>query len=92
MLEIPFIIIVSDEFRAKHPEIYTRIKNQTNKPFMIDDLSHAIIDVAGFKIEGFQASRSLFNENFNTHRKRMVGKKAQKDYDKELKQQLRVKD
>lgn len=92
MLEIPFIVIVSDEFKAKHPEIYARIKNSTNKPFMIDDLSHAIIDIAGFKIEGFQTSRSLFNEDFNTHRKRMVGKKAQKDYDKELKSQLRASD
>lgn len=92
MLEIPFIVIVSDEFKAKHPEIYAKIKSATNKPFMIDDLSHAIIDIAGFTIQGFDTSRSLFNTNFNAHRKRMVGKKAQKDYDKELKQQLRVSD
>lgn len=91
MLEIPFIIYASDKFIQKHPELYARIKNATKKPFMIDDLSHAIIDIAGFNIDGFENSRSLFSENFAQNRKRMVGKEAKKDYDKELKHQERVK-
>lgn len=90
MLEIPFVVYVSDEFRAKHPEIYARIKNATKKPFMIDDLIHAIIDIAGFEISGFEPQRSLFNAEFNAHRKRFVGKKAEINYDETLKNQPRV--
>ena len=90
MIEIPFIVYVSDEFRAKHPEIYARIKNSTNKPFMTDDLIHALIDIAGFTIDGFEERRSLFSDKFNHARKRMVGKKALIDYDTELKNQPRM--
>lgn len=90
MLEIPFVVYVSDEFRAKHPEIYARIKNATKKPFMIDDLIHAIIDIAGFEISGFEPQRSLFNAEFNANRKRFVGKKAEINYDETLKNQPRA--
>ena len=90
MIEIPFIVYMSDEFKVKHPELYTRIKAASKKPFMIDDLIHAIIDISGFTIDGFEAKRSLFNKNFSQTRKRMVGTKAQKDYDKELKNQARI--
>ena len=90
MLEIPFIVYASDEFRAKHPEIYARIKNATKKPFMIDDLIHALIDIAGFEISGFEPQRSLFNAEFNANRKRFVGKKAEINYDETLKNQPRA--
>lgn len=90
MLEIPFVVYASDEFRAKHPEIYARIKNATKKPFMIDDLIHALIDIAGFEISGFEPQRSLFNAEFNANRKRFVGKKAEINYDETLKNQPRV--
>lgn len=84
MLEVPFVVFVSDEFKTRHPQIYTRIATATNKPFMIDDLIHALIDIAGFKVDGFEVNRSVFSGNFNANRARMVGTKAKVDYDKEL--------
>lgn len=90
MVEIPFIVYVSDEFRAKHPKIYARIKNATKKPFMIDDFMHALIDISGFTIDGFEESRSLFSQKFNENRKRMVGTKALINYDETLKNQPRA--
>lgn len=90
MVEIPFIVYVSDEFRAKHPQIYARIKNSTKKPFMIDDLIHALIDISGFTIDGFEENRSLFSDKFNQTRQRMVGKKAQINYDTTLRNQPRT--
>lgn len=90
MVEIPFIAYVSDEFRAKHPQIYARIKNSTKKPFMIDDLIHALIDISGFTIDGFDENRSLFSDKFNQTRQRMVGKKAQTNYDTMLRNQPRT--
>lgn len=90
MVEIPFIVYVSDEFKAKHPKIYARIKNATKKPFMIDDFIHALIDISGFKIDGFEEKRSLFSDKFNQNRQRMVGKKAEINYDETLKNQPRT--
>lgn len=84
MVEVPFVVFVSDEFRTRHPQIYARIAAATNKPFMIDDLIHALIDIAGFKVDGFKSARSVFSDDFNTNRARMVGKKAKVDYDREL--------
>lgn len=84
MVEVPFVVFVSDEFRTRHPQIYARIATATNKPFMIDDLMHALIDIAGFKVDGFEVARSIFSDDFNANRARMVGKKANVDYDRDL--------
>ena len=84
MVEVPFVVFVSDEFRARHPQIYARIASSTNKPFMIDDLMHALINIAGFKVDGYEVARSIFSDDFNANRTRKVGTKANVDYDKEL--------
>ena len=89
MLEIPFIIYVSDTFIRKHPQTYARLKAAQNTPFMNDDFIHAFIDILGFHIDGFEPHRSLFSTDF-TPRKRMVGLRANKDYDAELKSQQRL--
>ncbi len=85
MVEVPFVVFVSDEFKTRHPQIYARIASATNKPFMIDDLIHALIDIAGFKVDGYEVARSVFSDDFNMNRARMLGTKANVDYDKELK-------
>lgn len=90
IVEVPFLVYMSDEFRTKHPQIHARIKAAQQKPFMLDDLMHAIIDISGFTIDGFEANRSLFNAEFNANRKRLVGKDASKNYDTELKSQKRA--
>ncbi len=85
MVEVPFVVFVSDEFKTRHPQIYARIASATNKPFMIDDLIHALIDIAGFNVDGYEVARSVFSDDFNANRARMLGTKANVDYDKELK-------
>ena len=87
MLEIPFIVYVSDTFRQKHPQIYAKITNtKPDMPFMLDDLLHTLVDIAGIRIEGFEPQRSLFatDSTFLHQRARKVGPKY-RDYDKELK-------
>ena len=92
MLEIPFLVYVSDKFIAKHPQIHARLKAATREPFMIDDLMHTLIDIAGFEVSGFEPRRSLISDDktFLRQRARMIGKKAAINYDKELKGQRRV--
>ncbi|MGX2981934.1 sulfatase-like hydrolase/transferase [Helicobacter sp. 23-1045] len=81
MVEVPFVVFVSDEFIARHPALYTQIAQSTQKPFMIDDLIHALIDIAGFQIDGYESSRSIFSDDFNANRARMLGTKANQNYE-----------
>lgn len=86
MLEIPFVVYVSDTFKQKHKDLYVRIKNaDKSAPYMIDDLMHTLIDLSGVKFEGFEQKRSIFSDDdsFLRQRKRLVGDKYI-DYDKEL--------
>ena len=90
MVEIPFIIYVSDTFIAKHPELYKRLQQAQNQRYMNDDLIHTLLDIAGIDMQGFESKRSLISDDTTllNNRIRLVGeKKSIKDYDKELKAQ-----
>ena len=80
MVEVPFVVYVSDEFKIRHPALYARIAKSTHKPFMIDDLIHALIDIAGFQVDGYEASRSVISDKFNANRVRLLGTKAKQNY------------
>ena len=90
MVEIPFIIYVSDSFIQKHPQLYKRIQKAQNQKYMNDDLMHTLLDIAGISLNGYESQRSLLatNKAFLKSRMRKVGDKSNvKDYDKELKTQ-----
>ena len=80
MVEVPFVVYVSDEFKIRHPALYARIAKSRHKPFMIDDLIHALIDIAGFQVDGYEASRSVISDKFNANRVRLLGTKAKQNY------------
>lgn len=82
MVEIPMIIYLSDLFKQKHPKIYQQIQSALTRPYMIDDVIHMVLDIAGIRTDGFDPRRSVINDAFNSSRKRIVGGK---DYDLELK-------
>ncbi|WP_258443215.1 phosphoethanolamine transferase [Helicobacter sp. 16-1353] len=84
MVEIPFLVFMSDEFIATYPNLSQKIQNAKNKPFMSDDFIHALLDVSGIKVGEFESSRSLFSDDFNQKRIRMV---YDKNYDFELRNQ-----
>ncbi|WP_334087617.1 sulfatase-like hydrolase/transferase [Helicobacter typhlonius] len=90
MVEIPFIIYVSDTFMQKHPYLYKRIKRAQHQKYMNDDLMHTLLDIAGIKMKGYEAKRSILSKDksFLNARVRIVGeKKGARGYDKELKTQ-----
>ena len=84
MIEIPFMIYMSDIFKQKHKDIAQKIQNAQNLPFMTDDFIHAFLDIMGIETKDSITQRSIFSKNYNIKRQRMF---ANKDYDKELKQQ-----
>ncbi|WP_165817822.1 sulfatase-like hydrolase/transferase, partial [Helicobacter cinaedi] len=90
IVEIPFIMYVSDVFIDKHPELYKRLQKAQNQRYMNDDLIHTLLDIAGITMQGFESKRSLISNDTTLlkNRIRLVGeKKSIKDYDKELKAQ-----
>ncbi|WP_158655433.1 phosphoethanolamine transferase, partial [Helicobacter marmotae] len=90
MVEIPFIVYVSDVFIQKHPDIYKRLKNAQNQRYMNDDLMHTLLDIAGIHLKGYESKRSLISKDTTllNQRIRKVGNKEHtKDYDGELKEQ-----
>nr|WP_317403879.1 phosphoethanolamine transferase [uncultured Helicobacter sp.] len=86
MVEIPFIIYVSDEFIAKHAELYKRLQKAQNQRYMNDDLIHSVLDMLGIMIKGFESKRSITSDSeFLQLRPRIVGSgEYRKDYEKEL--------
>lgn len=83
MVEIPFMIYMSDTFKKRHPNIVKKVKMAQHKPFMSDNFMHALFDLLDIKCVELDKALSPFNNKYNTSRARMVGGK---DYDKELKE------
>lgn len=78
MVEIPFIIYVSDKFKEKYPEVIKDIEKSLNKPYMTDDLIYTVLEIAQIKTKEFDETRSIINEKYNSSRKRIF---SGKDYD-----------
>ncbi|MFC2118404.1 phosphoethanolamine transferase [Bacteroidota bacterium] len=79
-VDVPFIVWLSPKFINLNPNKSTIIKSNQNKPYVSDDLFHSIIDLNGILTLYFNERRSVFNENFNESRQRVL--EDGRDYDK----------
>ncbi len=77
---VPFMFWVSNEYKNKHPQIINSISEASNKPFMIDDLPHLLLDLAGIEYEAFDNSRSMINSSYNALRVRCI-EDSKQNYD-----------
>ena len=68
--EIPFEIWGSETFRSRHPEVWQRILQAKDLPFMIDDLPHLLFGLAGLHCPQYDAERDLLSPSFNAARPR----------------------
>ena len=82
--EIPFMIWMSDKYKQNHLDMVARIERSVDRPYMIDDLPHLMLDLAGIECEWFDPTRSVINDKFNTKRKRLLLDSKQ-DYDEIMK-------
>lgn len=78
MVEIPFLIYVSNKFKENYPDIIKKIENSLDRPYMTDDLIHTILDISNIKTLEYDETRSIINERFNIFRKRIF---SGKEYD-----------
>jgi heptose-I-phosphate ethanolaminephosphotransferase len=82
MIEIPFILWVSDIYKKNYPDKVSLIEKSIDHPYMTDDLIHMIFDLSSLFYELYEPERSVININYRKSRKRFY---AGKDYDKTLK-------
>jgi len=81
-VEIPFLVWVSYKYRAMNPVKESIIKSNLHQPYVTDDLFHSIMDLNGIQSKYFEEKRSIFNEEFDETRKRIL--EDGKDYDKKV--------
>ena len=79
-LEIPLIFMASDKFKEQNADLWARIAAAKNRPFLNDDLIHAIAEILEMTdLPEYDPSRSVINADFNASRPRII---EGVDYDK----------
>ena len=75
MVEIPMMIYTSKKFREAYPDLDRRMCQAVNRPFMTDDMIHALLDLMQIKTPGYKPAYSVFNQQYNAARIRYCGGK-----------------
>ena len=84
-LEIPLIFMASDKFKEQNADLWARIAAAKNRPFLNDDLIHAIAEILEMTdLPEYDPARSVINADFNASRPRII---EGVDYDKVYKLQ-----
>lgn len=78
-VEIPFMVWFSDQYKQSQNEKINAAIVNANKPFLADDLFHAVLDLNDINTDVFETGRSIFNESYNSQRKRIL--EDNEDYD-----------
>lgn len=71
-IEIPFMIWVSDRYKENHPHEVEQIRNAVNRPYNTGDLTYLIMDLSGVKAVGYDPTRSVINDQFDSTHDRIV--------------------
>lgn len=78
-VEIPFLVWLSPSYINNNATKTEIIKTNIDQPFVTDDLFHAIMDLNGIQCAYYKNDKSVFNENFNSSRRRVL--EDGRDYD-----------
>ena len=81
MVEIPFVLWLSDAYREANRALADRIGGYLGRPYMSDDLIHTLLDLSSLRCPGWEPGRSVVNAAFDAGRKRRYGGW---DYEKDL--------
>ncbi len=73
MVEVPFVVYMSDSFMKQHLEVVLKIQNAQDKPLMSDDFIHALLDLLEIQSKDFEKTCSLFSTEYNERRQRIYG-------------------
>jgi heptose-I-phosphate ethanolaminephosphotransferase len=70
MYEVPFLLWMSEDFKAFHPRADS-LKAYTNRKYLLDDFIHSLFDLGRIQYNLHEPERSLFHPNFKP-RKRII--------------------
>lgn len=70
-LDIPLMIYLSPCCERQRPSLKERIKDACRKPFMIDDLPHLVLDMAGIHTKWLHTDKSPISPSYPTHKHRL---------------------
>ena len=80
VIEIPFIIWLSEKFAASYPELEARIASSIHRPYMTDDMIHTVLDIMQIETPEYDPAKSIINASFDVTRQRIYSGHL---YDKE---------
>ncbi|WP_026811232.1 phosphoethanolamine transferase [Arenibacter latericius] len=81
LVEIPFVVWLSPEYLKQYKRKATSIVENKDMPYVTDYLFHSILDINKLKSPLLEESKSVFNNNFDYTRERILV--DGKDYDRE---------
>jgi len=64
MCEIPFILWVSDKYKAANRELFTKLPGYLNRAYSTEDVIHTISSLSKLKYADFYPSRSILSDSF----------------------------
>jgi len=64
MCEIPFILWVSDKYRAANRDIFTNMNYYLARPYSTEDVIHSISALSKLRYADFDKSRSIFSADY----------------------------
>lgn len=72
MLEIPFVLWLSESYKAYYPEKGNKLNQYIDRKYQTDDLIHGIIDLSSCRSAEYDSTRSVFSPYFES-RRRWIG-------------------
>ena len=70
--EVPFFIWMSDEYKRTHQNVVNSVDKSLYKPFVLDDLPHLLLDLAGIECENYDSAYSILNDKY-FRKRRLIG-------------------
>lgn len=64
VLEIPFVVFTTPEFRSKHPQLYASLKRAASEKQSLIYFSHLLLDLAGVESRYLKREYSPFSEEW----------------------------
>jgi heptose-I-phosphate ethanolaminephosphotransferase len=77
MAEIPFLVWLSDDFKAHHADFVAGLSDALDRPYVNSSFSHSLADLARLTSRDMEPKRSLFSKAFEPE----VRITAERDYD-----------
>ena len=62
--DIPFLVWVSDKFKANNPNLCSRLSNSLNRPYSLDRIGHFFLDIAGIETKFYSSKDDILSNQF----------------------------